>query len=275
MKKLLFITLIFINLFIILNAEDTTKIKSDLVILPDGAIGDYIEVEKSKSAVLMLHGFDYEINNIESMYKNLGLILASNNISSIRIDFRGFGKSPFPASETSISSMIEDAKEALDFLKNRGYKNIGIQGFGLGGGIAAELTVMRKKYIKSVSLWSSVINFNYQGKKEDEEIAIKTGNVSIDFGFTKIILGKKYFEDLKKYNFFDKFISLKKPLLVQYGENDPSYTNINSFKRNAYKGMEIITFKGGDYIFNFSSKNKSASESAISNTAYFFIDTLK
>lgn len=260
---------------IIFNMCALGQIKNDVIILPDGAVGDYVEVEKSKSAVLMLHGFGSARNEVGNMYRDLASILSSNNISSLRIDFRGFGDSRFPTTDASVTTMLKDASEALTFLKEQGYKNIGVQGFSLGGGIAQELTIEHKKDIKSVSLWSSVIRFSYEGKLQDEEIAIKRGSVKVDLGFRTINLGKTYFEELKKYDFFNKFIALKKTLLVQYGTNDYLYTNINSFRENAYKGMQVIEIKGADHIFNVLSNDKTLSQTAINNSANFFRETLK
>lgn len=270
MKK--YFIIVFVLSFVLnLQAQNYKETKINL---PSGAIGDFVEVYGSSKVVLMLHGFGSSRDEVGNMYKDLSYSLAKKGISSLRIDFRGWGETTYPMTSSSVTVMIEDATEALSFIKSKGFNKIGVQGFSLGGGLAQEFSVINKNDVTAISLWSSVIEFKYDNEKDIAE-AVKKGKVDIDLGFRKITLGKTYFEELEKYNFFDNFINLQKPLLVQYGDKDYLFENAKVFEYNKYKDMQIVIHKNGDHIFLVLSDDQKISKSVIDNTVKFFEKELK
>lgn len=152
---------------------------AEVISLKGGVIGDYVN-HGGKKALLMLHGFASSRNEVGNMYQTLANKLT--NVSTLRIDFRGFGESTIPMTNASVTTMIQDAEEAIDFLKKEGYTQITVQGFSLGGGVAQVLVTKKAKDVYALSLWSSVIAFEYSGKESDRQTALKNGYADINLG---------------------------------------------------------------------------------------------
>ena len=63
-------------------------------------------------AVLMLHGFGSQKNEVGDMYAREARALADKGVASLRISFRGFGKSDGDTGSATIDQMVSDALAA-------------------------------------------------------------------------------------------------------------------------------------------------------------------
>ena len=89
--------------------------------------------------VLMLHGFGSQKDEVGNMYARLADALAERGVGSLRIDFRGFGKSDGDTGSTTVGAQVEDAEAAYQYLTGLDWVDparIGVIGFSLGGGIS-------------------------------------------------------------------------------------------------------------------------------------------
>ena len=108
----------------------------------EGGIAGTLNLPDGKSnapAVVLLHGFGSSKDEVGGMYARVAKALADKGVASLRIDFRGFGKSDGDAGATSVDLQLEDAKLAVAFLaKTQGVdkSRIGTLGFSLGGAVA-------------------------------------------------------------------------------------------------------------------------------------------
>src|SRR5687767_8455857 len=69
-------------------------------------------------AILLLHGFGANKDEVGNTFVIAAEKLAEQNIISLRIDFSGFGDSPKPTTEITIDQLVKDANSALGYLLN-------------------------------------------------------------------------------------------------------------------------------------------------------------
>ena len=104
---------------------------------------------KTGSAVIIAHGFTS--NKDYPRHVKTAEALASKGIAVFRMDFGGSGESD--GREITIAGELDELKSAIKYMKNLGYKNIGLLGESLGG------LVSLKAYsddIKAIVLWAPV-----------------------------------------------------------------------------------------------------------------------
>lgn len=89
----------------------------------------YIESVKNK-AVILLHGYPAEKSDLLPTAFAL-----SRDFSILLIDFRYLGQSEGKISTLGLKEVL-DVKAGLDFLETRGFEQIGVYGFSLGGAVA-------------------------------------------------------------------------------------------------------------------------------------------
>lgn len=90
-------------------------------------------------AVIMLHGTASQKNEVGGLYQRLAAQLAQKGIASLRIDFAGTGDSPVDYRHYSLTSAVNDALTAVNFLAAQSDINsehLGVIGFSQGGLIA-------------------------------------------------------------------------------------------------------------------------------------------
>lgn len=129
----------------VVNAKGADAFKEEFVKIPAG--DHYIPGiltlpttggNQKVTAVLMLHGWASNKNEVGDMYKRLASQLANQGIASLRIDFAGSGDSTQEYSENNLDLSIADSQKALTYLLTHSKidcKKVGILGFSQGGTI--------------------------------------------------------------------------------------------------------------------------------------------
>lgn len=242
--------------------------------LPDGA--------SSAPAVLMLHGFGSSRDEVGSMYAREAEALAKAGIASLRIDFRGFGKSDGDTGATTIDGQLADAKVAAAYLaKQEGVdpKRLGVLGFSLGGGVATLLAAGEPDRFKSLVTWSSVGDFAKDMKSSIGDKAIATaeaeGVVGLDLGWRTIVLKKGFFDSLATHKIDAAIAAYPGAYLAVAGSKDFSAAYPESFAKLA-KGTEkeVWIVPEGDHIFGSLGDDQAMADSVIEKTATWFKKTL-
>jgi dipeptidyl aminopeptidase/acylaminoacyl peptidase len=115
--------------------------------------------EQAKSpAILFLHGFTATKSESHRLFVKAARELARAGMTSLRFDFRGWGDSGGESEESSISTMVEDARVATDFLLSQhgvDANRLGYIGMSTGGAAAA-LATGHDPRVKSLALWNAV-----------------------------------------------------------------------------------------------------------------------
>lgn len=123
--------------------------------------------------VVFLHGWAGQRTGPHRIFVQMARRLAEEGVSSLRFDFRGRGDSEGDADEASLTTMIEDAAEAVKCLLENDPRVRTITLLGLcSGGEAAIGASSLNPAVKSLALWSVPL---VGGNTERTEIA-KTGS---------------------------------------------------------------------------------------------------
>lgn len=242
--------------------------------LPDGAT--------SAPAVLMLHGFGSSRDEVGGLYAREAAALAKEGIASLRIDFRGFGKSDGDTGATTIDGQLEDAKAGAAFLaKQPGVdpKRLGILGFSLGGGVATLTAAGEGAPFKSLVTWSSVGDFAKDLKGSIGAKAVATaeteGVVGLDLGWRTIVLKKGFFDSLDAHKIDAAIAAYPGAYLAIAGSKDFSAAYPEGFAKLA-KGSpkEVWIVPEGDHIFGTLGDDQTMADSVVAKTAAWFKQTL-
>jgi len=212
--------------------------------------------ESQIPAVLMLHGFGSDGNEVNNFYRNIATQLAEKNIISLRIDFRGYGSSASKPENISINDMINDSVEAFNHLMTlqNNPKKLGVVGFSLGAAIAIMLS--KQKIFNSLVLISPVLNLLddftvFFGNETMKKLSECRSFIEVDLTWRKINIGKSFFESLGKTDVVSGVVQFNGNLLCVAGENDFSAKNavtIYDTSPSIHKKLEVIL--GADHIFN-------------------------
>jgi uncharacterized protein len=234
------------------------------------------------SAVLMLHGFGSQKDEVGNMYKNLATALAEQNIASLRIDFRGFGKSDGDTGSTTVDLQVEDARVAHEYLtKLEGIDpaRVGVMGFSLGGGIAILSATEEPGRYKSMATWSSVGDFRQDfmgilGQPAFDEAA-SDGVVGLDLGWRTIVLKQDFFSSLAAHNLAEAIANYPGAFLSIAGSEDFSAAYAEDFVASAKgESKEAWIVDGGDHIYGVLGEDQSMANSVIQKTVEWFAKTL-
>lgn len=246
------------------------------------AIFTYPVVNAPLPAVLLLHGFGSEKNEVGNIFLRLSNRLAQNGISSLRIDFRGSGESAGTMVDASLNSYIEDAGVALKYLLSRAEVDplrTGILGFSLGGAIAMLVSASHPEEIKSMVTCSSPGNLksDFMALLGAENFlgAEKNGSATINLGWRSVTLGKNYFDSFGRFDTFTALKKYKGAYLAIAGLDDPLSQYTDSFLQSTPSTRkEKLLIAGADHIFNVLGNNQTLVEQVIEKAVDWFTVTL-
>jgi len=155
-------------------------------------------------AILFLHGFATDKNEVNSIYKYMANSLNTMNVATLRIDFRCWGDSIGKTEQSTIDKMVDDALESIKYLREQNIilsQNIGIIGFSLGAAIA----MLSCKYgnCKSLALISPALDLEqdfvaFLGKDIMEKLHGSTSPIDICLPWRTVKLSKDFHTSLIK-----------------------------------------------------------------------------
>ena len=245
-------------------------------------VGIFNNAGNKAPAVLLLHGFASNKDEVAGLYVRLSEELFKAGISTLRIDFRGWGDSSFPMELSSIDNMILDAEEALQWLKSR--KDVGdvaIHGFSLGAGVAINVAANNNKNIKAMGLWSAVSTFESE-QEEMESIsmdavnkAMTEGKAEFDLGWRSVTLGKDFFDSLSKYDLLKDYENYKGNVLMIAGAEDELVVSLKILGSLAADRTETVAIANAGHIFAVFSDNPEPANQLLEKTVTWYTENLK
>ncbi|MBB5363924.1 alpha/beta hydrolase [Deinococcus humi] len=226
-------------------------------------------------AVLLLHGFASQKDEVGDMYKNLAAKLAAQGVASLRIDFQGSGDSKIPFEQMTFTNQVSDAQAAFDYLKGRpeiDAARLGLLGFSMGGGVAIKLAASAANPVKALALWSSTSSRSLADIEAGSRAAAeKEGAVDVDLGFTKIKLGKAFYSSIQDQNLEADIGKFKGNTMIVYGTADPLSGNAPYFLYNlGGKVRHLVLIDGADHIYHVLTDDKTESNQVIDTTVNWF-----
>lgn len=177
---------------------------------------------KKNPIIVLCHGF--ATNKDVNTYIRLEKALNEKGIPTFRFDFLGHGESDGKFEDTTISEAMDDALQAISFVKKQGFSKVGLFGSSFGG-MAALLAAAKTPGMFVLALKSPVSD--HLGK-----IIADEGNLSIEhWKNTSFILhessvmGKprlnySFYEDAERISVFDVAEQISAPTLIVHGSQD-------------------------------------------------------
>lgn len=218
--------------------------------LPDG-LGPF-------PAVLMLHGLGSSRDEVGGIFAYAALALADAGIASLRIDFRGFGKSEGDTGAFTLERQSQDAQIALAALaatKGVDAGRLGVTGFSFGGAAAIELAAARPDLVRSVVALTPAGNYRADmlasmGQRVFERAA-EDGIAGIDFGWRTLALRRGFFDSLSRHDLMAALAGYRGPLLIINGEDDPYRPYAGPMlAASASADKQAVVIPGSDHIFH-------------------------
>lgn len=222
----------------------------------------FVKVEKSTKIIIFAHGMTVDRDD-EGIFVRAEKELNQSGFSTLRFDFRAHGKSQGDSiADFTISNEIKDLEAVFNFIKNHGFNWIGLAGVSFGGGIAALYAGKYPKQIQSLFLANPVLNYEKEflnpttpwAKEHFRNVferIDKDGYIVI--GSRKFKVGRKVFEEMKKFYPCDSLKNYQGKLMIVHGDKDSkvAYENVvKCFETLPNREKEIKILTGSEHGFH-------------------------
>jgi uncharacterized protein len=203
--------------------------------------------------VVLCHGFLSNKNSTTN--KTLSRLLLEKRIATFRFDFFGQGESDGPFEQMTLTTAIDQARSALEFVAAKGYRRLGLTGSSFGG-LVSLLVASRRPDLLALALKCPVADFPETLRLEfgDERMAHwKQFNEipNVTGGPHPVPLQYHLYEDCLTYDAYKEAESIRTPTLIVQGDCDElvplhqSHRLIDAIR--VEKRLEILT--GADHGF--------------------------
>lgn len=174
-----------------------------------------------KIAVLC-HGF--LSSKTSSTNKALTRLLIDQGIGTCGFDFFGQGESDGPFEQITTTLGVQQAQAAIDIMKQKGYRRIGLMGSSFGG-LVSILTASQRTDLACLALKCPVVDFAEELRLEfgDEEMARWKATDTIPNimgGPDRIRLRYTFYEDALHQIAYDPARSISAPTIIVQGDKD-------------------------------------------------------
>ncbi|MBO6702436.1 MAG: alpha/beta fold hydrolase [Pseudomonadales bacterium] len=207
-----------------------------------------------RRVVLLLHGFQGQMDEVGNLYADLAEQLAEQRIASLRINFSGEGERNDYVAESTFESRVGEAEAALNFLKTR-YPGaaFGVVGFSLGGLTTMGLMGRHPEAFQSVVLWSAAQEMRMTGNESYDKAvrdAVKNGRASYQ-DWTDITLTREFVNGFVGVNTARFLKQYHGALLTIRGDRDFLPTHDPAWlKLSPSNDKSFLMIGGADHIFN-------------------------
>jgi len=236
--------------------------------------------------VVMVHGWSGVLDEVGDLYLRQADRLASEGISSIRVQIQGEGDALAQGEplNSTFSSRVADARSALQWVQNRYPKaRVGLLGFSYGGPTVMRLAVTSESQIHSMVLWSSALNPIDIVKDEAQAGAVRDAletGVGIIKSWMPIAVTRRHVLGMLGESILPEFSAYQGALLTIRGSNDylPQGDSVILGASSAAP-KEAILIEGATHIFNVVEPDQSRgdqrfAERVIDATSQWFKETL-
>ncbi|OGH32435.1 MAG: hypothetical protein A2953_01600 [Candidatus Levybacteria bacterium RIFCSPLOWO2_01_FULL_36_54] len=226
---------------------------------------------KTSECIVLCHGITVDKDE-GGVFTKLSRRLNESGFSVLRFDFRGHGESQGKSVDMTISGEIKDIKAAVNFLKNKGFKKLGMVSASFAGGATSYYISENPNTIKVLVLWNPSIDYKEYSKptmpwkkKYWGEPAFKRVE---KFGFTevgskKFKVGKRLIYELKNLKPWKELLKVQIPILFIHGDSDTyvSYKDSVKYSKLVKNGI-LVTMKGGEHGFHDKKENSDQADKA-------------
>ncbi|WP_158971000.1 alpha/beta hydrolase [Paraglaciecola sp. L3A3] len=261
------------------TAENKTLIDSDLIAIHNSGI-NLANKQTPKAAVLMIHGWASQMNEVGDMYLRLAQQLAEQGYASLRINIRGESereKTNFRMDST-FQSRVADAQVGLNFLRQH-YPNIPIAvvGFSLGGATALALAGNNPDKINSLVLWSSAGDPAEIIRSIPAEVVqdvLNKGEAKLQ-QWVELTITRQHLLGMLGHDVFSPLEKYHGALLSIRGSDDyVSPQEAKIFASANASPEESYVISGADHIYHSLATDSPYVERVVRHTVRWFNDTL-
>lgn len=202
---------------------------------------------------VLCHGF--LSGKHSSTNKTLTRLLVERGIATFRFDFFGHGDSDGPFEQITNTLALDQAQAALDLVRQRGYRRVGLMGSSFGG-LVATLTAARRTDLACLALKCPVVDFAEELRLEFGEAEMakwkSTDTVpNIMGGPDRVALRYAFYEDCLSQIAYEPARSITAPTIIVQGDKD-EHVPLHQSQRlyevlPGAKRMEILP--GADHQF--------------------------
>lgn len=210
-----------------------------------------------KAVAILAHGITVEKNE-GGFYTGLSRHLVTDQIATVRFDFRGHGESGGRSEEMTVVGEIIDLATVIKFSLKRYQLPLGVVATSFGASIALLYGSCEKRFVKTQVLLCPVVDYSKAflnpetpwGRKQFGqrriELAKRKGFISVD-GFR---LGIKLFTEFGFYKPGEVLNESGIPTLLVHGTDD-SMVPFGPSKRYAQraKNCRFLPIRGADHGF--------------------------
>ncbi len=226
--------------------------------------------QKEKPIIVLCHGFSTSKEG--RTYVRLEEILNKKGISTFRFDFFGHGESEGKFEKITTFEAVDDIKNAIRFLRESGYKKIGLIGSSFGG-MASIMTASKTNALYVLALKSPVSDYLTLIPTRDDEKEIKKWR---EQGFIEVTgvdgeirkLKYSFYEEARKLKAYEAAKKIRIPTLIVHGGKDETVPIDQSKKTaNLIENCRLEVIEGGDHTYS----NKAHFEKMLNLISEFII----
>jgi len=217
----------------------------------DDLVGILNETNNKDWILIMAHGFTSNKNTTN--FVKLSSMLGEKEIASFRFDIWGHGESDGKFENITVSEAVDDILKAIKFVKQLGYKNVGLLGSSFGG-ISSIMASSKTADLSFLCLKSPVSDYwelekGRYTQKELDDWKTKGSREYEDDG--KLIkLNYSFVEDFDNNNAYEVAKNIKIPTLIVHGDMDNDVPYFQSQKLvSILSNANLITIEGADHRY--------------------------
>jgi pimeloyl-ACP methyl ester carboxylesterase len=238
------------------------------------------QVDDPSRIVLMLHGWNSDMDEVGNLYGDLANQLAARGIASLRFNFSGEGERVEYVVTSTSDSRIAETTQAYQRIRTQYPEAIvGVLGFSLGGLTAMAVASQHPDWFQTMVLWSaaeSTMNIERDvAYSEAAQKAMREGR-GVYTSWVDITLTRKHLASFVGVDVSLKLSEYPGPLLSIRGDQDYVPSNERKwFSLLPTKDKTFVLIGGADHIFNVLDNPRPAySERVIKETIDWFDRTL-
>ena len=209
--------------------------------------------DREKPIIILCHGFSTSKDGRTSV--RLEEILNEQRISTFRFDFFGHGESEGKFAEITSSEAIDDVLNAIKFLKESGYKKIGLVGSSFGG-MASIIAASQLDDLYILALKSPVSDYRSMAHARRSEQELKDwkekGFIELDStNEDRQRLNYSFYDDAENVKVYEAARKIKAPSLIIHGDEDETVPIAQSQKTaRLIENCRLEIIKGCDHVYS-------------------------
>ncbi|SRR5260221_5834425 len=239
-------------------------------------------VSQRKSVILWLHGIAISRDEYLNLFKDGAENVGESGIDSLRIDFRGHGKSSGKSTDFTIAGQMIDTLTAIQYLKSF-YKteniNLHVVGCSFGAPPAIFIALKEPEMVKSITLIAPVLSYKRTFLEPETEWAASIFNAKSvaklcktnRIYFDDFPIGMKVYIEMHLVKPETLIRKLKQKVTIIHGDADSMVPyKVSKDLSNKYQNINLISIRDMDHGFNDIDDEIGSNEKSLANKNTIF-----